>query len=425
MPNSDQTISRPKVAYMMSRFPKITETFVLYEMIAVEKAGVDIEIYPLMREHTTVMHPEAPPLVARAHFLPFISLDIVRSNLQFMLRKPRAYWGTLLTALRATWGSRRYFVGILAFFPKTVHMARLMADDGITHIHAHFASHPTAAAYIIHHLTGIPYSFTAHGSDLHREKRMLCEKLNAARFAVTISQYNYETMITTCGAHMVDRLMIIHCGVDTNAFAPEPTTNEASAATHSAASDDTSLNIACIGTLHEVKGQSYLIEACQRLHERGIPFECHLIGDGEDRAMLETKVAQANMTDQVTFHGYLTHDGVTRLVKQADVVVTPSVPSNDGRREGIPVATMEAMACGVPVVASRLSGIPELVDDGETGILVEPRDVTGIADALQQLAQDEPRRQRLGYAGRAKIMREFSLSANAETLARLFAGESS
>jgi len=400
-----------KVAYMMSRFPKLTETFVLYEILAVEAQGVEVELFPLMREHTQTMHDEARPLVQRAQFTPFLSPAIILSNLRALLTRPRAYLGALGTSLRATWSSPRYLGGILVFFPKAVHIARLMKQQNIRHIHAHFASHPAAAAFIIHRLTGIPYSFTAHGSDLHRDQHMLCEKVREAAFTVTISGYNAQMIRERCGA-AVDRVMVLHSGADTSVFQAADETRPAGP-----------LNILCIGTLHEVKGQTHLIEACRLLHERGIAFSCHLLGSGEDREKLEQQVAAAHLGDQVHFHGQVPRTEVLAALRRADVLVTPSVPTRDGRREGIPVVIMEAMASGLPVVASRLSGIPELVDDGVTGILTEPGDSRAVADALARLADQPDLRRQYGSAGREKVVRSFDLKQNAARLVQLFRGE--
>ena len=144
------------------------------------------------------MHPEAAPFVAAAHFQPFISLSIIRANLHFLWRKPRAYLQTLWILLRTNWGSFRLLTGALGIFPKSVLFASQMEAENINHIHAHFASHPAAAGFIIHRLVGIPYSFTAHGSDLHRDRHMLCEKVAEAAFVVPISEYNKEMIISEC-----------------------------------------------------------------------------------------------------------------------------------------------------------------------------------------------------------------------------------
>jgi colanic acid/amylovoran biosynthesis glycosyltransferase len=403
---------RLKVAYLMSRFPKLTETFILLEMVALEEMGVQIELYPLLREKTEVMHPEARPFVEKAHYIPFLSWLIVRANLHFLRRRPRAYLGALSALLQGAWGSFRFFSGALAIFAKSVFMARQMAADGVTHVHAHFASHPAAAALVIHRLTGIPYSFTAHGSDIHRDVTMLAEKVAEASFVVPISEFNRQVILDACQGQYGDKLIIIHCGVDTNFFRPAASRPASGAPA-----------IFCVGTLHEVKGQRHLLVACRLLREQGLRFCCHFVGDGPDRPALEQYARENGLTDVVQFHGQQTREKVAEWLGAADVVVAPSVPSKDGRREGIPVALMEAMACGAPVVASRLSGIPELVEDGVTGVLVPPADEPAIAAAIAGLLQDPARRQRLGAAARDKIVREFNLYRNAATLAAHFQRE--
>ncbi len=402
----------PRVAYMMSRFPKLTETFILYEMLAVQAQGATVELFPLQRERTSVMHPEAAPLVERAHYQPLLSWAILQAQWHYLRRKPRAYLGALRDLLRATWGSARYFLGALAFFPKSVRFAQLMEASGIDHIHAHFASHPAAMAFVIHRLTGIPYSFTAHGSDLHRDRHMLCQKVAEAAFVVTIARFNQEMIVAECGEDSRDKVQVIHCGVDTETFQPRQA--------HPAPAGP--LQILCIGTLHEVKGQTYLIEACRLLREGGQDFVCRFVGDGPDEAALRAQVAQAGLTDCVRFEGRKTRQDVIALLNAADVVVAPSVPSRDNRREGIPVVLMEAMGAGVPVIASELSGIPELVEHEVSGLLVSPGDAAAIAAALERLAADPPLRARLGQGGRDKVLREFDLAANAARLVELFRG---
>ena len=175
-----------KVAYTMSRFPKLTETFVLYEILALESQGVEVEIYPLLRERQQVEHPEAERLTRRAHYHPFVSLPILRANLHYLLRRPRTYFGVLAEVLLGTRKSRNFFVGALGVFPKSVRCAWEMERAGVDHLHAHFATHPALAALVVHRLTGIPFSFTAHGSDLHVDRTMLDVKVAASRFTVAM-----------------------------------------------------------------------------------------------------------------------------------------------------------------------------------------------------------------------------------------------
>lgn len=404
---------RLKVAYMMSRFPKLTETFILYEMLAMQQQGIQVEVYPLLREREEVVHPEAMQFVSVAHFQPFMSLPILRANLFFLGRKPFAYLKTLWDVLRANWGSYNFFTGVIGIFPKTALFAYQMRADQVQHVHAHFASHPAAAAFIIHRLVGIPYSFTAHGSDLHRDRHMLREKVAEAAFVAAISEYNKELIISECRGKYREKVKVVHCGVDMEVFR---------ARSHETPYEkgENPFMILCVGTLHEVKGQPYLLEACRFLQERGHNFECHFVGDGPDRKSLDELVEQAGLSGKVRFHGRLTRDEIARLLVDADVLTVPSVPTRDGRREGIPVVLMEAMGSGVPVIASNLSGIPELVNDQQTGLLVAPRDARSIADALERYIQNPALRRRFGNAGRAKVVEEFDLNKNAAILARYF-----
>jgi glycosyltransferase involved in cell wall biosynthesis len=172
--------------------------------------------------------------------------------------------------------------------------------------------------------------------------------------------------------------------------------------------------------MYEVKGHTYLIDACRILNDRNVNFECHLIGDGPDRPSLEQQVASASLESRVCFHGQLTHQEIARYLQNVDAMVVPSVPTNEGRREGIPVVLMEAMASCVPVVASGISGIPELVEDQISGLLVPPRQPQAIADALEQLSTNPDLRSRLGREGRLKVEREFNLGNNSARLLQIF-----
>ncbi|MEK7727849.1 MAG: glycosyltransferase, partial [candidate division KSB1 bacterium] len=341
----------PKLAYIMSRFPKISETFILFEILEMEKLGATVEVYPLLRERQPVMHPEAEKICARAHFLPFLSWFIIRANLYFMLTRPLRYFGALCEALFGTIGYRNFFFGALAYWPKAVAFAHKMKQQGVAHVHAHFCNHPTLVAFIIHRLTGIPYSFIAHGSDLHKNRTMLGKKVATSAFALTVSKFNLEVLHSACDEPAKMKTRILHCGIDPEVFLPKEKT----------ASND-KLRIICVASFEEVKGHKHLVEACRLLHERGVEFVCDLIGDGPRRAAITAQIAAANLKERVIVHGSMKRNEVVRMLTAADVKVLASVPTAEGKREGVPVVLMEAMACGLPVISSKLSGIPELVD---------------------------------------------------------------
>lgn len=396
-----------RVAYVMSRFPRLTETFITNEILAIEELGVEVELYPLLRENAEVVQPDAAALVTRAHYQPFLSWPIVCSNLSMLVRHPRAYLGTLASVVGATWRSLNFLGGGLAIFPKVVHNAHLMRRSGVDHVHCHFANHPALAGLIIHRLVGIPYSFTAHGSDLHVDRTGLAAKVAHAAFVVAISEYNRRLIVNECGGRWADKVVVVHCGVRTDRFRPRDEERR----------PDGPFTAVCVGTLHEVKGQTYLVEACRILRDRGLELRCILIGDGEDRPVLERQIEEADLRDVVTLHGAATQTVIADLIRQADVLVAPSVPTASGKREGIPVVLMEAMSSGTAVVASDLSGIPELVIDGESGLLVPPRDATALADALERLATDATLRGTLARRGRERVLAEFDIRGNAATLA--------
>jgi glycosyltransferase involved in cell wall biosynthesis len=399
-----------RIAYVMSRFPKLTETFILFEMAAVERQGPEIRLFPLLRERESAMHPEAAPYVARATYLPFLSPAILASHGYFLRRAPRRYLGTLGAMLRGTWRSPNFLLGGIGIFPKVVHAARLMQRDGVGHVHCHFATHPALAGFLIHRLVGIPYSFTAHGSDLHVDRTMLCQKVAEAAFTVTISDDNRAVFERECGRPLPS-LEVIHCGVDTTVFHPVPRV----------AAPDQPLAILAIGTLHEVKGQAHLVEACRLLVAAGVPFTCRFVGEGPDRSARQRQVADAGLSDRIEFLGRRTRAEIAGLIGSSDVLVAASVPTRSGKREGIPVVLMEAMSAGLPVVASALSGIPELVVDGASGLTVPPGDAPAIAAALRRLYDDPELRARLGVAARKRVVAEFDVDRNASRLIERFA----
>ncbi len=398
-----------KVAYIMSRFPKHTETFILYEMLAIEEQGVSIEVFPILKQRDSVVHPEAQVLVERAHYLPFLSLPIIFSNVAVIRRNARLYFRTLLEVLNGTFGNINFLVGAISMFPKAVHFSKMMAEQEITHVHAHFSNHPAVAALIVHRLTGIPFSFTAHGHDIHKDRTMLREKIAAAAFAVTVSEYNKSLMAKECRPGEDSKIHVIHCGVDTRLF-KLPVKPEKEATN----------NIICVASLLEVKGHTYLIQACKLLRDRGVNFTCHLVGEGKYQTRIENEIKQFGLEDHIKLHGACPQSQVRELLLTSDIYVLASTHTRQGAREGIPVSIMEGMAVGLPVVASDISGIPELVKNGLSGFLTPPRDINALAKKIGVLIEEIPLRKKMGAAAREVILRDFNLESNASQLIQMF-----
>ena len=284
-----------RVAYLVSRYPRLTETFVAREMEAVVRAGIDVHLYPLHRERTVVAQPTSGALAARVHHERLLSVAVIGSQWRALRHQPAAYLRALGALVRGNLGSRRLLVGALAAFPLAVHLARCFRAERVAHVHAHFATHPAAVGFVIHRLTGIPFSFTAHGSDIHRDQHMLAKKAAEAAFVVAVSESNRNVVLSACRAAQVDvppdRVVVVHCGIDPGDFPPRPTRARA-------ASDP--LRVLVVGTLHEVKGQAHLLEACRRARVSGADVRLTLVGDGPDRAALESQVAAAELMPQVS-----------------------------------------------------------------------------------------------------------------------------
>lgn len=407
-PVHNPTATTRPYAYVMSRFPKITETFILYEMLELIKRDINVRIYPLIKHTEAVSHPEVETVKPLVQQMSFFSGAIIAANISMLLSSPIRYIKTLTKALTETWGNTNHFIRTIVLFPKCVWMAQDMRKHHTRHIHAHFATHPATAAFIIHELTGIPYSITAHAHDIQITTQMLRTKFSSASFAVTISDYNKELLRSIVGDGVASKIHVLHCGVDTSFFKPPQSHRERSR-----------ISILCVASYKDMKGHKFLIEACKILKERGLSFTCHLVGDGPLREAIAERIRNAKLQNDVMMYGPLSRPVVREMQREMDIAVLPSVKGARGDMEGIPVSLMEAMACSLPVVSTRLSGIPELVQDGETGFLVPPEDAAALADALQRLASDASLRQRMGEAGRKVVERDYDIRKNTASLAEL------
>ncbi|MFY8350754.1 glycosyltransferase [Pseudoalteromonas sp. SSM20] len=397
-----------KVAYLMSRYPKITETFILNEVMAIADNGIDVTLYPLQKEKASVVHPSALALMDKVTFTPFISFKIVAALLKVFFAQPITFLKTLFNVIRYNLVCSNFLLGAVAFFPKAVYLSTLFKKKGIEHIHAHFANHPAMVAYVIYQLSGIGYSFTAHGSDLHKRQQMLKEKFDAAEFAVMISKYNEDFFYQHTKIEKSHKLHIVRCGVDTESFRPKSEKQEKV------------IKILCVASLREVKGHRYLIDACSLLKKRGISFRLTLIGDGPMRDNIESQIESLKLNEHVTLLGSQPQEVIQKNLAENDIFTLTSFQTSSGNREGIPVVIMEAMACGLPIVASNVSGIPELVEDGVSGLLCETQNPQSIADKLLELCNDDAKRRGMGIQGRKIVLEEFDLQKNANKLAKLF-----
>jgi len=398
-----------QIAYIMSRFPKITETFILYEILELRRIGLEIEIFPLIIENEAVKHPEVETLTGHVHYNRILSKETLAAQLYWLYKQPKNYLRAWWRAIRGNFSSPKFLARTLITVPMAAQFARQIQALGIKHIHAHWATHPTLAGYVIHQLTNLPYSFTIHAHDLYVERPMLDEKVRLASFVVTISEYNRQLLQELYGTTAADKTIVVHCGIEPEVFQPQPTKSSTGPFT-----------IICIASLEEYKGHPYLLEACAQLKAEGIDFRCLLVGEGSQRSHLESQIMQLGLDNHVTLLGRQPRSRVQKLLDEADVMALPSVVAKSGKKEGIPVALMEALAMELPAIATRISGVPELIVDGETGLLVPERDAQALATALLRMYNEPELGRRFGPTGRAKVMQEFNLHHSAATLYNMF-----
>jgi colanic acid/amylovoran biosynthesis glycosyltransferase len=396
-------VSARAVLYVVTRFPAVTETFVLNEWLALSDR-FQMDLVALRRSGEPPVHPEAAAVLPRVRF-PGAARPA--AHLSWLLRRPRTYLSTLAAVVRgALRFSPKEALTELVVFGKAVAIAHTAARARIDHVHAHFASHPATAAWVVHRLTGIPFSFTAHANDLFVAPVLLDRKAAAARFVVAISEYNRRLVLERCPAARVE---VVHCGVDVARHAWRDLGGRAPD------------RVVCVASLFPKKGHADLIDALALLAERRQGVALELIGDGPERDRILARARERGVEGRVSAPGARSAEQVRAALAEARVFALPAIRLPSGRMEGIPVALMEAMAAGVPVVATRLSGIPELVQDGVTGLLVEPHDPAALAAALERLLADEAVAAELARNARALVERSFSLEVEARRLGDLLA----
>lgn len=397
-------MSAVPVAYLVSRFPKITETFILDEVLEMERQGQPVELFAFVREREDVVHPRAVAVAERAHYVGGLSSATVAAQMRWLRRRPRAYLGAWAMAIRGNVRSPGFLMRSFAVVPAAACAAELIERRGIRHIHAHWATHPALGAMVISRLTGCTWSFTAHAHDIFVDRTMLGAKARAASFVATISRLNRDLIEGEAGPGDA-RVEVVRCGIDPEGlpFTPLP-------------AREGPLRIACVAALEEKKGHVHLLHALDELRRSGIATAVDLVGDGPLRAEIERTVEALALGDVVRLRGRCTRDEVRAIVGAADVAVLPSVVAANGAMEGIPVALMEAMALGRPVVATDISAIAELVHNDVTGLLVPQRDAAAIAAALRRLEADPDLARRLAAAGRARVENDYSITANVARL---------
>jgi glycosyltransferase involved in cell wall biosynthesis len=400
-----------KIAYLLKTFPKLSETFILNEILELERQGVDLHIFSLREPSETKMHAGVAEVKAEVTYLRYVPPQAALNRIPFeryvqrlqrsndrwfvFLRRPVRYLKTLFFHLRNS-GRRRYFEQALG-------LARELLKGEFTHIHAHFANEPTSVAHLAHYLTGCHFSFTAHAKDIYLADRAdLAMKMAAAEFVITCTAYNRNYLAEIVAPN--PPIHVCYHGVDLSRFSREQED-------HRAAYGDRQ-QILSVGRFCEKKGFPYLLRACYLLKQGGHSFVCRIIGFGPLQEELEKLIDALELRDCVVLAGKMTQDKLIHEYRRADLFVLPCLVTDDGDRDGIPNVLVEAMAMRLPVVSTPVSGISELVDHMQNGLLAAEKDAESLAAAMEQLLQDAALGFRLGRNGRQKVMEVFSLDRN-------------
>jgi len=401
-----------KVAYILREFPSISETFILREMYWIRQQGIEVHIYALFPppDHHSPIHKQARELLPVTHYSAYLNWEVIKAQFCFLGRSPFRYLRALSKTIWHTCREPGVLLRALAIFPKSVRYALQMEEAGIRHVHAHFVWLEAISASIVTDLLDITFSICPHAFGLFRRNhRDLRLQLENASQVVTVSAYNQAYIDGLCPHISADGVELVRCGLEANRWQPP-----------SRPKDNRPVQILSLGRLIRKKGHAYLIDACALLAEQGIAFQCRIIGEGRGRKQLQAHIARRGLQGHVMLVGALDQGQVLRLCQASDIFVLACVTAQDGDQDGIPVALMEAMACELPVVTTPVAGIPELVRDGETGLLVEQRDVAGLAGAIECLIVDQGMRERLGKRARQTILSQFEIQRNVTKLAALF-----
>lgn len=350
--------SKHKLLYVLKRYPRISETFILNELWELRRLGIQVVILAQKDPKEYVVHERVK-----------------------LLDVPIYYLSSIQTAM----------------------IAPMIASLGITHIHAHFASWAAGCALSLNKLTGIPYSFTAHAKDVfHKDvdKKALIEKMRRATCVVAVSDFTKTYLKNLLPSA---RIIRIYNGVDVKSLSFDSSARKPHL-------------VVGVSRLVEKKGFDDLVRACKILKDRRGDVRCIIIGEGDQREMLERLVRTLSLQKEVSLLGAKSHEEALALIRQAEVFVLPAKIGTDGNRDVLPTVLLEAMALGSPVVSIKITGIPEIITQGKTGILVEEKNAHALADAIENLFDSESARKRLALAARLKVEKDFNIEINVKML---------
>lgn len=396
-----------RVAILVKRFPRLSETFVLHEFLELRRQGLPVSLVAVLDPHEVNIQEEAGSLRGEVHYLRTGSGPLAWAGLlpDFFRTAVRHAGGTL-DAIR--FAVARRSLATLRHLLEAARLVRWMERENVVHLHAHFAHGPAAIADLARRISGVPFSFTAHAKDLYTTPPAhVAARCRTATFVVTCTGSNGDYLRSLADPRVSPRIHVLPHGVDLVRFSRE-------------GRRPVSGRILSIGRLVPKKGFDLLLAALRLVRAARLDFECRIFGDGPLRGDLRDLADRHELAAEVSFPGARPQSELLREFSEAEIFVLCPVMTADGDRDGVPNVLIEAMAAGVPVVASNISGIPELIEDGKTGLLVPP-DAAHLARAIESLLRSPSLRAALGQAGRAFVVENRALDRCVRPLASLLA----
>jgi glycosyltransferase involved in cell wall biosynthesis len=405
------------VIYLVRSWPRLSQTFIVNEVVALERRGIDIVLFSIVRSDEKLVQPQVRDVRAQVRYLAEDPLrERLGAHLGVLKASPLRYARGLLYALRHPELSEGYATcSTMACFriagqvaAEVLRLAR--AGRAPTHLHAHFAHDPALVALLVRRLTGLTFTFTAHARDLYQiPPESFRTRAAKAAAVVTCCDANAD-YIETISADEPAPVRVIHHGVELDQFRP---------ASGPAQRADVPMLVS-IGRMVEKKGFADLLHALHELATTGHSFRCRIYGDGPLRGRLTELRDSLGLTTQVEFPGEQDREGILEALGEADVFLLTPIVTDDGDRDGIPNVLVEAMACGLPVVATSAGGVGELVQEGVNGYLTEPGDVPGIAKGVAALLASHDLRSEMGGSARRTVEESYDVNAAARQLDELF-----
>ncbi len=423
-----------RVAYVLKGYPRLSEVFITSEIYRLERLGVPLRLYVLKAADEDVQHDVVRRVRVRPDYLQqttslsaaglfrWLGANLGGFRLALLRTARRHPVGTVRAAgqafAQAVRARRGFLVAPRKIYLKEFLLAvdlvdRLEASGDVVRLHAHFAHGTTTVTWLASTITGLPFSFTGHAKDVYTEELnpagLLRRKMDAASFVVTCTEAN-RTHLTSLGSRTP--VHVVYHGLNADF--------ESLVAAGVRRVEPTRVRLLAVGRLVRKKGLDTFVDACAVLRSRGVDFEAVIAGErGDHERAVRARVAATDLEERVSFLGPLTQTGLFEEYQRASVFALPCRVLEDGDRDGIPNVLMEAMACRLPVVTTGVSGITELVRDGENGLIVEPDRPTDLADALHRLIKDPELARHLAERGHSTISEQFDAASTAAEMASL------